>query len=116
MTEHDLANLDAVADALRKAERIIGQRGWCQAEFMNDRGAVCAVGAVRYAVAESVEPSGMNDEQYRLAEKAAEALYDYIGQNPESWNDEDGRMAIEVRAALLAAAKGIEAAWPSMTC
>jgi hypothetical protein len=99
-----------VPEVLRRAEQVIGERGWCQGEMEAADGRVCAWGAIHLAAADTVDPARMPTDAYQLVDRAEEVLYDHIdsGTIPD-WNDRPGRMAIEVRAALLAAAERAEA-------
>lgn len=103
-----------VPDVLRRAEQVIAERGWCQEDFTDDTGAVCARGAINLVVAGDPE-EGENHEAYNpLAVAATKAVAAYLNRQWPSdvsdWNDEEGRTESEVRAALLAAAQQAEAA------
>jgi hypothetical protein len=111
-----------VPEVLRRAEQIIGERGWCQGDYTDELGHVCTRGAINVVV--SGEPFDYNDDEHELREPLAVAstlaLARYLNgvgravegsslSDVSDWNDELDRNEADVRAALLAAADRAEA-------
>jgi hypothetical protein len=102
-----------VPEVLRRAEQVIAERGWCQEDFTDDTGAVCARGAINLVVAGDPEEGARHEAYNPLAVAAAEAVAAYLNRRWPSdvsdWNDEEDRTESEVRDVLLAAAQRAEA-------
>jgi hypothetical protein len=97
-----------VPDVLRRAESLIAERGLCHGMFEDESGAVCAIGALRVAVAGASDIYGISDDQNNLIDDAIRLLANQVGRPAiTTWSDE--RTEAEVRAALLAAAQRAEA-------
>lgn len=100
--------MPSVAEVLRRAEQVIGERGWCQGDYEID-GRVCAEGAINVAVCGSAWGAAEDEpDAEQLAHFAGRALGEHVGMFVVNWNDDDGRTQAEVRAALLAAAQRAE--------
>lgn len=97
-----------IARVLRRAEQVIGERGWCQGNRVDQEGRVCARGAIEIAVYGAPMGPATSDRDYHLIEAAVDALYGYLGELVEHWNDKDGRQAVQVRHTLLAVARRLD--------
>lgn len=94
-----------VAEILERAAQILEERGWTQGRYGADSidiitaGPHCAIGAIATAYGDS--------DKY-LRSEAELVLAEFLGLeygDVEPWNDEEGRTAGEVIAALRAAAE-----------
>ena len=102
----------SVADVLRHAARIIEERGWCQGHIGTSGGAVCAIGAIKEAdPATGVDAMNWTRRTawhaMTFAERALRlpnAPKNVMRRPLSAFNDEPGRTAAEVIAALRAAA------------
>jgi hypothetical protein len=92
------------ADLLDKAADIIERDGWCQGKYASDpeTGPCCALGAIRRAATGTAFPAC--DDDWDAITNAGRALARLTGFVP-GWNDTQGRQAVEVTAALHAAAE-----------
>jgi hypothetical protein len=100
-----------VPDVLRRAERLLAERGWCRGDYEDEQGHVCTEGAINLAAYGDPCPTEETpDDQYDVAESAAKAVMTHL-EVPTlvGWNDETAQDEAEVRAALLAAAQRAEA-------
>jgi hypothetical protein len=99
-----------VPDILRRAAQVLAERGWCQGDYEDEQGHVCARGAINLVVTGLPWEEG---EHNPLATSAAWALAKYLNgywaADVSDWNDAAERTEAEVRAALLAAAQRAEA-------
>jgi hypothetical protein len=93
---------------LRAAADVLERDGWTQGSFKDQNGCRCAAGAIsKVALDRFPEDSDFNfDEAF---EDALDALRAFVGKPVVVWNDERGRTAAEVIAALRAAADAVEA-------
>lgn len=86
------------SEVLRTAGDLLRARGWCQREFENDAGALCAYGAIR----EVVDVSSENGTWTPFVEE-----FDLVVETPNlhmpAWNDADNRTVDEVLVAMDAA-------------
>lgn len=102
-----------VSEVLRRAEQVIAKRGWCQEDFTDDSGAVCARGAINVVVTGDPHEGVHHETLYPLAVDAARAVATYLNRQWPSdvsdWDDEEYRFESEVRCVLLAAAQATEA-------
>jgi hypothetical protein len=80
-------------DVLDAAADYIEQNGWTQNRSRNADGAVCAIGAIRYASGQYVPIS-------RLGLAAVDAVESHLGRWICGWNDTPGRTRTEVVAKL----------------
>jgi hypothetical protein len=99
-----------VAQDLRAAAEVLRRDGWTQG-FMHCDGKHCALGAVEVVVdPDTNDDEGWDDEQNRRFADAAKLLRRVTGESQiVDWNDDPGRTAEEVIAALEAAADAAEA-------
>ncbi len=95
--------------ALRRAARIIRERGWHRGTLRSQTGAVCALGALRIACRNDVFSVCTFDRVY---EGAAQSFGRAVGLDPigydseiASWNDCDERTKPQVIRAFERAAK-----------
>jgi hypothetical protein len=98
-----------VPDVLRRAEQVVAERGWCQGDYEDEQGHVCAEGAMNLVIWGKPHCDDMDDATYALARAALEVLSSHVGCFAINWNDDEARTESEVRAALLAAAQRAEA-------
>lgn len=92
------APVKTIADVYRHAALLLEERGWCQWFSEDPDGRFCMIGAI-------ARVTGYND----LGRAAHHALIETIPSGPMNFNDEPGRTAAEVTAALRAAADAYEA-------
>ena len=77
-----------------EAARALVARGWCQGEYRDCYGKVCAFGAIIYSFP-------MGDPAWHDAAKAAnDAMTAIVGGHVTAWNDAPGRTQEEVLAAF----------------
>ena len=84
----------STAETLLEAAGMIRARGWCQGEFFDADGRVCAMGAIHRA-------AGWHEALIVAAERHLRSV---VGRDVPGWNDAGGRKADEVIAALEKAA------------
>ena len=99
-----------IADVLERAADYIDQHGWCQDEYADDSGRVCAAGAIS-AITEG-SPERFAPLSMRLA--LSNAVEDLGFTGIADWNDALGRTQAEVTAKIreVAAAERAKAATP----
>lgn len=97
-----------VPEVLRQAEQVIAERGWCQEDFTDRDGHVCALGAVNVVLTGQPWHEVVPDDIAALRKAIELVLSMEVGESVPDWNDADHRTADEVRAALLAAAQRAE--------
>lgn len=112
-----------VAADLRAAADVLERDGWTQGRYHDDDGCHCALGAIAVAIRGSSRPNPDRwkpwaENAIRLRAGAALVAHS-VGIPPDAyhhprldvsdWNDEYGRTAAEVIAALRAAADAAEA-------
>jgi hypothetical protein len=86
------------AARLDRAATVVELRGWCQFHLSDEAGRVCAIGAYKIVVGGTPL-----DDAYGLV-----ALGIYLGvRSIGDWNDERGRTARQVTAALRATAAAL---------
>jgi hypothetical protein len=103
-----------VAQDLRAAAEVLRRDGWTQGDLGTCDGPKCAVGAAYYVASDGAEVvyEFFRSDAVRRAEQIADLVADEIGVERSelpNWNDEPGRTADEVIAALEAAADAAEA-------
>ena len=100
-----------VARDLRAAAEVLERDGWTQGVYGDERGCRCQAGAMIVAV--SGQPwmslTSLTPEQFGRWTTAERFFHRFLDAEPMGWNDEPGRTAAEVIAALLAAADAAEA-------
>lgn len=104
------------ADVLRHVARIIEERGWCQVSSEDSTGRVCIIGGIETAVfgrvGDTKDPNDSLwlDHKWPLVNAVRDHLDSFLDV-PSTWvyNDETGRTASEVTAALRSAADAWEA-------
>lgn len=86
-----------VAECLRAAADLMAQRGWVRNTFVNSKGAVCLIGAIR-----SVVFTGPNRcDRWPLYDRCYHALEAYTAPyTPVQWNDFGWREFGEAEALL----------------
>ena len=89
---------------LLDAADYIEKHGWCQGRIGNAGESVCAVGAMWMAFDGTI-PKQANWVKDRAVDQAYRAMCNYVMCNyvrsyPAEWNDEPGRTAAEVTAAM----------------
>jgi len=89
------------ADVLDKAADVIVERGWCQGQFRNSAGQVCALAAVHTA-ARTTPFTWVADEALGIIRKR-------VGMSVAYWNDAPERTADEVITALRECAASLRA-------
>jgi hypothetical protein len=96
--------MSTVADVLDRAADVIVERGHHKRNYVGLDGSVCAVGAIRVAIAGGpVSPLRIDQfDTYRSAQAWAS---DVVGSPISRWNDAPERTAGEVIAALREAAR-----------
>lgn len=85
------------SEVLRKAGDVLRARGWCQREFENEAGALCAYGAIREVV--GVSGSGI----WTPFVEEFDLVVETPGVFMPLWNDAATRTADEVLVAMDAA-------------
>lgn len=93
-----VAPVDGVGLQLLKAAQIIRERGWCQRVGREADGRVCALGAIAEATRHTIV------EVIMCSPVAARLRKHISGRTISDWNDEPGRTAGDVIAALETAA------------
>lgn len=114
------------AKLLRKAAQVLRERGWCQGDYVDDKGCLCVYGAC--IVASGIEAKPANSikrfEDWAIVRKAedlvAEPLRKAAGVDDSfsrtsvnDWNDDPARTVDEVLDALERAAVIAESAGQS---
>ncbi|OII61170.1 hypothetical protein BJP40_06485 [Streptomyces sp. CC53] len=106
-----MSNQEEIRNILREAARIIERDGWHQGDFFRDdpkTGPVCALGALRRAIASSASGEAVSGKLYceaaGLVEKAASEVIPRVVL--PAWNDAPERTAEDVILALKRAADG----------
>lgn len=87
----------STAATLRKAARLVRERGWCQHRTEDSEGRLCAIGAISRA----------NIDAYRRW-LAIEAFSDVVCRRIADWNDDPARTKRQVLAAFERVAKRLE--------
>lgn len=102
MTASTLAHADDIASVLEKAAELLETRGWGQTVYEDGDGRLCALGAIRTAIAGSnrefanlAHASATHTNVLRRAWRTTEPLTRQVGDIP-TWNDVEGREAHEV--------------------
>ncbi len=103
--------MSASPERLRAAARIVRERGLARGRFEDDEGRVCAYGALRIALAGTVEVD-WRVHKWSAFRADESALKDSIDrrQSITKWSDHPDRTADEVAAAFEAAADRLDAA------
>lgn len=96
------------AQVLRRAVEIIDERGWCQGEYEDGAGRVCARGAIHVAIGGAPYVDPLSLEKNKFIWEVRCLVVDLIGEGLAVWNDEPGRTVEQVRHALLTAATAAE--------
>jgi hypothetical protein len=86
--------LDETGKVLMRAAEIVRERGWCQLDYEDDQGRVCAAGAL-YAA---------SGDEWPYVAMGRRRLAASLGRAVETWNDVPGRTKEEVIEALERAA------------
>lgn len=95
-----------IGKVLRHAALLIEERGWCQRDWVDADGRLCIDAAVGYAEGGDI----WDKDFYGGSKLTMDIVEDSLGETAISWNDEPGRTAEEVTAALRAAADAWDAA------
>lgn len=104
-----------VAADLRAAADVLERDGWTQGDYGRPSGCKCLYGGIHFAVTdgESVSDVELSREEEKRADAAASRVMEVVDAGGWldllDWNDEPGRTAAEVVAALRAAADRAEA-------
>jgi hypothetical protein len=104
-----------MAVTFRRAAQILQARGHAKGRFLDSRGCVCAMGAL--LIATGIDPTTLPDDgivdDFPAAVFLSDRLWVAIDDDPveriAEWNDKAERTQAEVVAALLSAAREIEA-------
>lgn len=96
-----------IAADLRAAAEVLRRDGWTQGDLVDKDGCRCVLGAIDRAAWERLDERSVDDD---LVQEMWTAVAKIIGTNAiVKWNDDPGRTADEVIAALEAAAAAAEA-------
>jgi hypothetical protein len=112
--------MTTLAQVYRRAAEVIDERGWFQGWYADPDGRrVCMLGACAVALGAEFETEGRSNGEPRVVfardadntmwHKAWDGLHTKVHKTTK-WNDESGRTAEQVKAALLEAAELHEAA------
>lgn len=99
--------IDDVGQRLLAAAQIIRERGWCQGDYSDARGAVCTLGALLVVDSWKVgdREAIWKFEDLPLHEACRLRFQKYLGIDfTPQWNDAPGRTVDDVLAALTSAA------------
>ncbi|OZF40777.1 hypothetical protein CH296_00535 [Rhodococcus sp. 14-2496-1d] len=90
-----------ISEILARAADLIEEHGWMQGEYVNDKGCLCAVGAIRIAADGKVEGHFPSN----AATQAIDLMAGHLDAGSViEWNDDVDRTQTEVVGALRAAA------------
>jgi len=93
--------------ALLDAAQYIREHGWCQGKLITRRGEVCMMGAIAMATKSPITVTGMEQriERNQICDDAINLAVMATNNRGAFWNDDHGRTADEVIAALESAAR-----------
>jgi putative intracellular protease/amidase len=96
--------MSTMADVLDWIADVIAERGLSKRDYEGPGGTVCAVGAIRVAIAGGPR-TPLNARQFDTYRLAHDWASDVVGNAVARWNDAPKRTADEVIAALREAAR-----------